>query len=184
LPTAASTISDQHVRRLQLLAVTFLFVTLTVWLYQLDRVLHTEAAPQGIVSFELAGTAAKSAAILDSWPAPAREAAMLLQGLDFLYLVVYPVWVCLLALSLSERLGGKWQKAGWWLGTAVIFCAPFDAIENHALIVQITGGPTDALAARAWFCAGAKFALLFTGLAYVATAGTAVVWRRLYARDG
>jgi hypothetical protein len=182
LPTPASTTPHQRLRRLQLIGVTFLFVTLTVWLYQLDRVLHTEAASQGIVSFELARTAARSAAILDSWGAQAREAAMLLQGLDYLYLVVYPVWVSLLSLSLAERLGGTWQKAGLWLGAAVILCAPFDAIENHALILQIMRGPSDELAMRAWFCAGAKFALLFAGLGYVATAGVAVLARRIHVR--
>jgi hypothetical protein len=171
------------VHQLQLLGVTFLFVTLTVWLYQLDRVLHTEAAPLGIVSFELAGTAARSGAILDSWDAQARESAMLLQGLDFLYLIVYPVWAALLSLSLSERLGGAWQNTGRWVGTAVILCAPFDAIENHALILQIMRGPSDELAGRAWLCAGAKFALLFAGLGYVAAAGTAVIGRRLGARS-
>ena len=183
MPTPASTTPSQRLRRLQLLGVTFLFVTLTVWLYQLDRVLHTDAAPQGIVSFELARTAAKSAAILDSWNAEAREAAMLLQGLDFLYLIVYPVWVSLLALSLSERLGGTWERVGLWLATPVLLCAPFDAIENHALILQIMRGPSDTLAVRAWFCAGAKFALLFVGLGYVATAGIAVLSRRLGPRN-
>jgi len=183
LPTPAGTISPQRLRRLQLLGVTFLFATLTVWLYQLDRVLRTEAAPQGIVSFELARTAAKSVAILDSWSPQAREAAMLLQGLDFLYLVVYPVWLSLLALSLSASLGGRWQRVGLWIGTAVIFCAPFDAIENHALIVQVMRGPSDELAARAWFCAGVKFALFFAALAFIAAAGVVAASRRLAARS-
>jgi hypothetical protein len=182
LPTAPGTISDQHLRRLQLLAVTFLFVTLTVWLYQLDRALHTEAAPQGIVSFELARTGDKSRAILASWSPQAREAAMLLQGLDYLYLVVYPVWLSLLGLSLSERLGGTWQKIGLWVSMAVLLCAPLDAIENHALIVQIMRGPSDDLAARAWLCATMKFTLLFAVWAYLATAGAAALARRLAAR--
>lgn len=174
--------SPQRLRRLQLIGVTFLFVTLTVWLYQLDKALRTEAAPQGIVSFELARTGEKSGAILASWSPQAREAAMLLQGLDYLYLVVYPVWLSLLGISVSERLGGRWRKIGLWAGTAVLLCAPLDAIENHALIVQIMRGPSDELAARAWLCATMKFTLLFAVWAYLATAGAAALARRLAAR--
>jgi hypothetical protein len=183
LPTPAGTISPQRLRRLQLLGVTFLFATLTVWLFQLDRVLHTEAAPQGIVSFELARTAEKSAAILDSWSPQAREAVMLLQGLDYLYLVVYPVWLSLLGTSLAERLGGAWQRIGLWVSTAVILCAPFDAIENHALIVQVMRGPTEELARRAWFCASVKFAFFFTAVAYIAAASVVALARRMTTRD-
>ena len=182
MPTGPGTISSQRLRRLQLLGVTFLFATLTVWLYQLDRVLRTDAAPQGIVSFELARTAAKSAAIIDSWSPQAREAAMLLQGLDYLYLVVYPVWLSLLGLSLSEWLGGAWQRIGLWVSTAVILCAPFDAIENHALIVQVMRGASDELAGRAWFCASVKFAFFFASLAFIAAAGVAALARRMTTR--
>jgi hypothetical protein len=165
-----------------LLGVTFLFVTLTVWLYQLDRPLRTDAAPRGIVSFELAGSATKSGEILDSWSPAAREAAMLLQGLDYLYLIVYPVWLSLVALSLSEWLGGMWARVGLWPGTAVILCAPFDAIENHALVVQVMRGPSDELAARAWLCASVKFALFFAALAFIAAAGVAALARRFSTR--
>lgn len=173
---------DQRLRRLQLLGVTFLFVTLTVWLYQLDRVLHTPAAPRGIVSFELARTAATAGAILDSWNAQAREAAILLQGLDFLYLIVYPVWLSLLGLSLADVLGGAWQKVGLWVSTAVLLCAPFDAIENHALIAQLMRGPSDELAARGWFCASVKFAFFFAALAFIAAAGIVALVRRATTR--
>lgn len=178
MPTAAGTISPERLRRFQLIGVTFLFVTLTVWLMQLDRVLHTDAAPQGIVSFELARSAANAGAILESWNAAAREAAMLLQGLDFLYLVVYPVWLSLLSLTLAERLGGAWARVGTGIAAAVILCAPFDALENHALIVQIMRGPSEELAMRAWFCASVKFALFFAALAFIATAGVAALVRR------
>jgi hypothetical protein len=183
LPTPPGTISPRGLRRLQLLGVTFLFATLTVWLYQLDRVLRTEAAPRGIVSFELARTAASSAAILDSWSPQAREAVMLLQGLDYLYLVVYPVWLSLLGLSLAESLGGAWKRIGLWISTAVILCAPFDAIENHALIVQVMRGPSDELATRAWFCASVKFAFFFAALAFIAAAGIAALARRMTTRS-
>lgn len=182
MPARAVTISPDQLRRLQLIGVTFLFATLTVWLYQLDRVLRTEAAPQGIVSFELARTAARSGAILDSWSTQAREAVMLLQGLDYLYLVVYPVWLSLLASSLSQWLGGTWQRVGLWISTAVILCAPFDAIENHALILQVMRGPSEELAARAWFCASVKFAFFFAAVAFLLAGGAAALARRVTAR--
>lgn len=103
---------------------------------------------------------------------------MLLQGLDFLYLIVYPVWLSLLGLTLSERLGGTWKRIGLWVSSAVILCAPFDAIENHALIEQLMRGPSDALAARAWLCATIKFALFFVAVAFVAAAGVVALFGR------
>ena len=48
----------------------------------LDAPLRTGAAPQGIVSFELAGRLDKTRAVLDSWTPRARIFAGISLGLD------------------------------------------------------------------------------------------------------
>lgn len=87
-------------------------------------------APFGIVSFELAGGLERSKAILDSWPEPALSIALLLQGVDYLYLLVYPLWLSLAAVSLASRLNGIWRSFGHGVSWVVLLAAPLDAIEN------------------------------------------------------
>ena len=165
-------------RRLALPVVTLTFILLSAWLTSLDMHLRNEVTPNGIVSFELAGTAAAAGAILDSWNPKAREAAMLIQGLDYLYLLVYPAFLSLLTWRLGARLGGGWERAGSSIGTGVWLCAPFDAIENQALIAQIMHGASDALARRAYLAAVPKFLLFTVAVVFALAAATAALMRR------
>jgi hypothetical protein len=134
---------------------------LSLWLTALGAPLHTEAAPNGIVSFEFARSAAGARAILDSWDATAREAAMLVQGVDFLYLLAYPAAFSLAAILLGRRLGGAWQRGSVPLAWAMWLAVPLDTVENLALIEQLRSGPSDGAAYVAWICAIPKFALVF-----------------------
>ena len=159
-------------------AVALLFIALSVWLTRLDMNLRNDVAPNGIVSFELAGTGDAARAILDSWSPAAREAAMLIQGLDYLYLLVYPAFLSLLCRRTGGRLGGAWGSAGRSLGTGVWLCVPFDALENQALIAQLMHGASDTLARRAYLAAVPKFLLFSLAVAFVLAAGTVVLVRR------
>ena len=164
--------------RFVLPAVAALFVALSVWLFRLDLHLRNDVAVNGIVSFELAANAERAGAIIASWDSRAREAAMLVQGLDYLYLLVYPTLLYLLAGRVGGRLGGAWQPAGTWVARAVLLCAPLDAIENHALIVQMTDGASDRLAHRAWLAAVPKFGLLFLATGFLLAGASVIVARR------
>ena len=153
--------------------------TLSIWLAVAGAPLTTDAAPNAIVSFELARTADASAAILASWDAKAREAAMLVQGIDILYLLAYPAMFSLAAVQLGHRLRGRWLRIGMPLAWAVWLAAPLDLIENLALIEQIQSGPSEGAAFVAWACALPKFALVIA-LALFALAGlVALAWHRL-----
>jgi hypothetical protein len=164
--------------RATLPAVAVLFVVLSVWLFRLDLELRNEVAVNGIVSFELARTGERAGAILGSWDASAREAALLLQGLDYLYLFVYPALFSLLVRRVAVRLGGAWESVGVGVGRGVLLCAPLDAIENQALIAQLREGASDALARRAWLAATPKFALLFLAVGFLLACGGAILARR------
>jgi len=163
---------------LALLALTF---ALSLWLTALGAPLQTDAAPNGIVSFELARTEAGARAILDSWDAPAREAAMLVQGVDFLYLLAYPAAFSLAAILLGRRIGGRWQSAAQPLAWAMWLAAPLDAVENLALIEQLRAGPSAGAAWLAWACAIPKFALVFVLTAFVLAALVCLVVRAVRA---
>lgn len=170
------------VRRYALPATTVLFVALAVWLTLLDLPLRNEVAPTGVVAFELARTAERSAAILDSWDQRAKEGALLLHGLDYLFLLVYSAWLFLLSRKVAAALGGRWQPVGNAVAVGALFCAPFDAIENYALIVQLRDGATEALAYRAWLAATPKFVFFTAAVAFVLTGAGALLARRLGSR--
>ena len=103
---------------------------------------------------------------------------MLIQGLDYLYLLVYPTFLSLLCLRLAGRLGGTWQRAGTSIGTGVWLCAPFDAVENQALIAQLMHGASDELARRAYLAAVPKFVFFTVAVAFVLVGATVALVRR------
>jgi hypothetical protein len=154
-------------RALALLAA--LLVLLSIALSAVGAALFSEAAPQGIVSYEFAGSAAGAERILGSWSAAAREHAMLSLGLDYLYLLVYPAFISLACVRVSRRLEAfrpGVARLGVHLSWAVLAAAPLDAIENAALIQLLLAGPSEIWARVAWWCAGPKFALVVLGLLF------------------
>ncbi len=158
---------------LPLLVVTLLLVAS---MNVIGEPLITDAAPNGIVSFELAGTVARARQILDSWDQVARLHAAFSLGLDFLFLVAYSTTIgfgCAWAGDVLARQ--RWPVAGvgvplaWgqWLA------ALLDAVENVALITMLLGTVAAPRPAIARWCALPKFLLVGAGLLYAAYGGLA-----------
>ncbi|MCL4529010.1 MAG: hypothetical protein M1282_06325, partial [Chloroflexi bacterium] len=66
-----------------------IFIALLVWtlgLFAVFRVLDQPLAPNGIVSFELAGTLERVTTILSSWSTQAKLYAAFGLGLDYLFM--------------------------------------------------------------------------------------------------
>lgn len=132
--------------------------------------LTTEAAPAGIVSFELAGTVAASQAMVDSWSEEARLHMAFGLGLDYLFLGVYSSAIILAIL---------WARRHWQGGALVSIALPLawaqwlaalcDAIENAALLRILERGATEPWPLVAAGCAGVKFLLIALGLLYALT---------------
>ena len=158
-----------------LVVLSVLVVSTSIWLGAIGAPLETDAAPQGIISFELARTAEGAHAVLESWDARAREAAMLLQGVDFLYLLVYPAWFSLATIRLARRLGPTLSRIGRGFAWAVLLAAPLDVVENFALLDQLASGPSQASAVLAWACAVPKFALVFAAALFLVIGGSATL---------
>ncbi len=159
--------------------LTVLLLLLSLVLAPLSSPLTTEAAPYGIVSFELAGSADRAARIVDSWSPAARERAMLIQGLDYLYLFVYSAWLSLACTRIRRRHGGWFARIGSGLAWAVLAAGALDALENLALIQILMSGASEGWARLAWASAVPKFVLVLLAAAYLLLGIGALVWSRI-----
>ena len=132
----------------------------------LDSPLRTKAAPSGIVSYELAGSAEKTMQILTSWDSRARLFAAFGLGFDFLFLVVYATAISLACLMSSAKHTGWFLSLGTWLGWGSILAAGMDSIENIALWNLLIGKTASYLPQVAAWCATIKFLFIFLGILY------------------
>jgi hypothetical protein len=133
--------------------------------------LRTAEAPAAIVSYELAGTADKATAILDSWDNEAKVYAGFNLGFDYLWMPFYSttialglVWVAA-ALNLKGTLSTTLNLLAWgqWLA------ALLDALENAALLIMLFGQPAVPWPAIAYWSAVIKFTLVTLGILIVLT---------------
>jgi hypothetical protein len=151
-------------------ALLALTIALTVALQAVDAPLKTPAAPQGIVSYEFAGTIPAAQGILDSWDVDARAHAGFSLGLDYLYMPAYALTIGLACIWAARVLGGRKHRLGS-LGRVLAFglglAALLDAVENYALTTMLFGAAADPWPAVARWCATGKFALIIAGLVYI-----------------
>mgnify|MGYP007073227995 CR=1 FL=1 len=139
--------------------------------------LRTDAAPQGIVTYELAGDGASMQSVLDSWDADTKVAAAFNLGLDYLYLCVYSTSIalgCTLVATAGKAGRHFLTLPGIVLAWLQFAAAGLDALENYALLQMLTGPVTAPLTAMAWWCAVPKFIIVAVGIVY-ALGGLAVV---------
>ena len=136
----------------------------------LDEPLKNPASPNGIVSFELAGTPTKTQAMIDSWDARTREIAAFGLGIDYLFMPVYAIALSLGVLLAAGRHLGWFAQTGAWLGWGAFAAATFDAVENLGLYQSLINGVTFWPQVSA-FCATIKFALIIFGLVYAIVGG-------------
>ena len=175
-----------------------LFIMLLIWalvlmvvMQVLGRPLQTEAAPAGIVSFELAGSPDRAMQILASWDphynptlgysvvefytAPLYAAFGL--GLDYLFMPSYAAAIALGVLLAAGRHKGWFTSLGAILGWGALAAALLDAVENIALWRELLGAILSPWPMVAATCARVKFALILLGIAY-ALAGWILPKRR------
>jgi hypothetical protein len=138
-------------------------VVLELVLGRLNRPLVTAAAPLGIVTFELAHSVERSAAILASWNAEARASARMSLIVDYLFMIAYPATLAIGCVTVAARISARWPGAARVARTVAagaLVAGALDAVENAALLVQLSGGAAELPALIAWGCATVKFALV------------------------
>ncbi len=144
-----------------------LAVIAAVVLQVVDRPLKTDAAPQGIVSFELAGSPAQMALILQSWDANARLHAAFSLGFDYLFMLAYASALALAALWAGEGAGGWMGRLGVGMAWAMGVAGLADAAENGLLWRALLGTAPESYPSWARGAGMLKFAMIGIVLLYV-----------------
>jgi hypothetical protein len=141
---------------------------LAIYLWCQGNALYTHAAPQGVVSLELAGDKASADAIVESWRTLLEEAWLQL-ALDLPFIVFYTsalfhfgLWARRRALAAGEQVLARAARVAAWVGLAA---GLFDFGEDWGLWRELNNAATDAIAACTAFCATTKFALIAVAIA-------------------
>jgi hypothetical protein len=147
-----------------------LTIALSIAISLLGAALFGPAAPSGIVSFEVAGTAVVARNILDAWGPAGIAAARQQTLLDFVYLLAYGLTL-VLGNGLAVWVWARRSVTMGWLGVVLswggLAAALLDAAENIAMLAQFAAGADDTLASVARACANVKFALILSGMIYM-----------------
>ena len=157
------------------LILTLLVLVILTWV---GRPLTTPAAPNGIISYEFAGSVLRANGILISWGEAGRLHAAFSLGLDFLFIVAYATTIGLACAWAGEILSKRrWPLARVGLLTAwgVCLAGVLDGIENVSLVVMLLGNVSSPWPQLAAACAAVKFLLIALALLYAAYGGLAWV---------
>lgn len=147
--------------KLTLIAAVVLFVALLL----INQPLKTSAAPQGIVSFQLAGTAEHAADILNSWRAEGIAWAKTSLWLDLLFVPTYLLLLIQLTRRLTQdRPGIRERTSARWVFALFLVAGLSDFAEN-ILLLNNFDPPADILSTSAAIAALAKFTGLILGAA-------------------
>ncbi len=154
-------------RKLSLLLFGLVVVMVVIMRF-LDAPLKNEISPQGIVSFELAKDVDRSVAIIDSWDTIAKTSAKWSMAFDFLFLIVYGLFIGLMI----HKLNRVWSRSSFHsLGTVMIYlvflASFFDIIENISLILLLRGSIEQIWSSVAYYFAIMKFIILAVALLFV-----------------
>ena len=147
-------------------ALAATLIVMVIFRFVLDPPLQTEAAPQGIVSFELAGSQLKAEEIIASWDATAQLYAAFGLGFDFLFMPIYAAAIALGVLLAAGRHPGRFASVGAWIGWGAFVAALFDSAENICLFNLLLGNSGANYAGMAAFYASVKFGLILLGIGY------------------
>jgi hypothetical protein len=132
--------------------------------------LITPSAPSGIVSFELAFSPSHAQKIISSWSPDSQLRAAFIQGLDFLFPLVYSAALglgCLMTANLLNTWGKPLTGLGVPLAWGLVVAAMFDYIENIALVAILFGKVQSPFPEIAGICAVIKFTIIIISICYL-----------------
>lgn len=152
-----------------LYSLFYILLIVGVAMRYFDTHLTNDTVTNGILSFELAHSLDASIAILDSWSPLAKTYAGLSLGLDFLFLLIYSLFISLIIHMLNQRLwvGKATYKIGETLIWAMFLAAVFDCVENVCLIKLLIGSHKEYWSSIAFYFASVKFIIIGVSLLYI-----------------
>ena len=158
-----------------LLALALVYLVVQVVIGAVNGPLSTDAAPDGIITLELAGTPDEATRIVDSWEREGvlDEAGVSL-GLDYLYMPLYASVLAALVVAVNRR---RWP-VGSYVAWAPFVAAALDAVETFALVQVVDDPSVGGWPAVARGFALGKFALLIITVLFIVVAGVAGLVRR------
>jgi hypothetical protein len=116
-----------------------------------------------VLCFEFAWTTEKADGTLAAWSGKLHYLTFGF-GLDFLFLLLYPVVFFLGLQQIATHTPLNWLKRTAAFFAPIVFASGvFDAVENICLLRYIFGHPDEWLLKMAGVCAGIKFGLLVLG---------------------
>jgi hypothetical protein len=108
-----------------------------------------------------------------------RDAALFALGLDFLFLIIYPLFLSILC----GRAGLNWNLSAWLARTSLFFsgivllAAPLDVLENIGLYLLIKGSTSDTLQWSISIVAGLKWFIALAATLVAACCIASKLWR-------
>jgi hypothetical protein len=170
-------VTRRRALRISGIATAILFVVLAI----VDEAIKASGGP-GIIAFELAGTTGRVAEILGHWGQEGRDAARVSLAIDFVYLVVYGVFLTLAVLELRDAA----RERGWTAfarpGTAIAVlpgvAAACDVVEDVGLWLMIEGEGTAHIPPVATAFAAVKFVALAVAIGYLLVGVAALAKQR------
>ena len=162
----------QRNRRRWFLGLLAVYLVVQVAIGAGNGALTTESAPDGIITFELAGTPEEASRIVSDWErAGAVDDAGFNLGFDFLYMPLYGAVLAGLVVAVAHRARGRGATGVHRLGVLVAWtpflAVAFDVVETAALVRVLDDPSLGGWPALARVCALAKFALLLVAVVYV-----------------
>ncbi|GGY83952.1 hypothetical protein [Marinobacter zhanjiangensis] len=131
----------------------------------LNQPLQTATAPQGMLSFQLAGTGESAAAIAQSWASAGMGWALASLWSGFLFAVLYSTLLILFTnYLLVDRPGIRERKTGRWV-RGLFVTAGLAHIAEYALMLANLETPSDRLSLSATLLALANYTALVLGIA-------------------
>jgi hypothetical protein len=131
--------------------------------------LKTGLAPFGAISLQLAWSDEQARNIIGSWKG-LESVAYSQQYYDFVFLIIYPLFLSLSVAVVSEYGSGPISTMGAPLSWIVLITMPLDAMENTLILRMLHGGQpsfsqlTTVLATLKWALVLSVFGYWFAAL--------------------
>ncbi|MEM6486070.1 MAG: hypothetical protein AAF662_13940 [Pseudomonadota bacterium] len=147
--------------------VLILFLICSVVVLTLDLQLRNEITPEGIVAFEFCGFTATCSDALRAWSEVQVRTLILLLGIDYLYLLLFPATLVLAIALVRRKLNEYSQPISPSLLVLGAGISAADAIENVGSLSMIFYGDASFPALLSALCATMKFLLLGVGFLWL-----------------